>query len=191
MNIEQLREEVAADEGCVYEETLLIPNDEMTGKWHDILVHVKWSKKDDGFFKMFVNDELKYNYEGRTQSKLRAVMYQFGIYRTGITRYLNYKNLDTIWSCFQEKGYTVEENTALYRLERRKQIRLKESMNLYKKCKEFYDPAIVVPTTIVYYDEVRKGKTKDEVTIGLRGVDVSVEKSVTKQKNSHGGKEDR
>jgi hypothetical protein len=58
-------------EGCVYEETLLIPNDEMIGKWHDILVHVKWSKKDDGFFKMFVNDELKYNYEGRTQSKLR------------------------------------------------------------------------------------------------------------------------
>jgi len=151
-------------EGCVHEEELLIPKEDMVGKWHDILVHMKWSKKDDGFFKMFVNDELKYNYKGRTQSKYRAVMYQFGIYRTGITRYLNYKNVDNIWSCFQEKGYTVEENTALYRLERRKQIRLKESMNLYKKCKEFYDPEIVVPTTIVYYDEVRKGKTKDAVT---------------------------
>ena len=57
---------------------------------------------------------------------------------------------------------------------------------------ENYDPAIVVPTHIVYYDAVRKGKTKDDVPIGLRGVDVSVGQAqlAKKQENSQGGRED-
>ena len=30
-------------------------DEEMRGKWTDILVHAKWSDKDDGFFKVWVN----------------------------------------------------------------------------------------------------------------------------------------
>ena len=71
----------------------------MVGKCHDILVHAKWSKKNNGFFNIFVNDELKYSYEGRTQSKYRGVFYQFGVYRTGISSYLNYHNVPAIREC--------------------------------------------------------------------------------------------
>ena len=47
-----------------YDERRLIRNDDMKGKWHDILINVNWSKKDDGFFKVWVNDKLKYDYKG-------------------------------------------------------------------------------------------------------------------------------
>ena len=30
-------------------------DEDMRGKWTDILVHAKWSKKEDGFFKVWVN----------------------------------------------------------------------------------------------------------------------------------------
>ena len=33
----------------------------MIGKWTDILINVNWSKKEDGFFKLWINDELKYD----------------------------------------------------------------------------------------------------------------------------------
>ena len=50
-----------------------------------------------------------------------------------------------------------------------KRIGHKDSRHLYKKCKEHYKP-VEVPTTVVYFDEVRKGRTKEDVTIGLTGL---------------------
>ena len=82
-----------------YDERRLIRNDDMSGKWHDILINAKWSKKDDGFFKVWVNDKLKYDYKGPTKTK-KYVYEKFGIYSTGITRYINHKNLDVIEKCF-------------------------------------------------------------------------------------------
>ena len=79
---------------------------------------------------------------------------------------LNYKNLDAIEKCFEEKGYTTEENTAFYKLKREKYFGHEISIQLYNKCKDYYEP-INVPTTIVYFDEVRKWKSKESVTINL------------------------
>ena len=151
----------------------------MVGKWQDILVHAKWSKKDDGFFKVFVNDELKYNYEGRTQSKYRGVFYQFGVYRTGVSKYLNYHNVPGIRECLTEKGQTDEEYEIYINLYYMKKISLKNSRLFYEKCKEHYKP-VAVPTTVVYFDEVRKGRTKEDVTIGLRSLLPSNDESTPK-----------
>jgi hypothetical protein len=145
-----------------YHEKRLIHKDDMKGKWHDILINVKWSKKDDGFFKLWVNDKLKYDYKGPTKTE-KYVYAKFGIYSTGITRYINYENIDVIEKCFEEKGYTTDENTALYILQR-KEIQHKMSIQIYNKCKSFYKP-VKIPTRVVYFDEVRKSKKKKKVGV--------------------------
>ena len=145
-----------------YDEGRLVDNKDMPGNWIDILINAKWSKKDDGFFKVWVNDKLKYDYKGPTKTK-SYVYVKFGIYSTGVTRYLNYKNIDAIEKCFEEKGSTMEENTAFYKLQRKK-IRHKISIQLYNKCKDYYKP-VELPTRIVYFDEVRKSKKRERVGI--------------------------
>jgi hypothetical protein len=145
-----------------YDERRLIRNDDMSGKWHDILINAKWSKKDDGFFKVWVNDKLKYDYKGPTKTK-KYVYEKFGIYSTGITRYINHKNLDVIEKCFEEKGNTEDEYTAFYTLKSKK-IKHDISVQIYNKCKSFYKP-VKIPTRVVYFDEVRRGKTKEKVGV--------------------------
>ena len=145
-----------------YDERRLIRNDDMSGKWHDILINAKWSKKDDGFFKVWVNDKLKYDYKGPTKTK-KYVYEKFGIYSTGITRYINHKNLDVIEKCFEEKGNTEDEYTAFYTLKSKK-IKHDISVQLYNKCKSFYKP-VKIPTRVVYFDEARRGKTKEKVGV--------------------------
>ena len=145
-----------------YDERRLIRNDDMSGKWHDILINAKWSKKDDGFFKVWVNDKLKYDYKGPTKTK-KYVYEKFGIYSTGITRYINHKNLDVIEKCFEEKGNTEDEYTAFYTLKSKK-IKHDISVQLYNKCKSFYKP-VKIPTRVVYFDEVRKNKKKQKVGV--------------------------
>ena len=97
-----------------YQEVLLVSNKDFVGKWNDILVNVNWSKKYDGFFKVWVNNKLKYKYRGPTKTK-EKVYYKFGIYRSYMNRY---------------KGSEM-------------------------------------PTTIAYFDEIRKGKSKETVIKGL------------------------
>ncbi len=145
-----------------YDERRLIRNDDMSGKWHDILINAKWSKKDDGFFKVWVNDKLKYDYKGPTKTK-KYVYEKFGIYSTGVTRYKNYKNLDVMEKCFEKKGNTDDEYTAFYTLKSKK-IKHYISVQLYNKCKSFYKP-VKIPTRVVYFDEVRRGKTKEKVGV--------------------------
>lgn len=145
-----------------YDERRLIRNDEMKGKWHDILINAKWSKKDDGFFNVWVNDKLKYEYKGPTKTE-KYVYQKFGIYSTGVTRYKNYKNLDVIEKCFEKKGNTDDEYTAFYTLKSKK-IKHDISVQLYNKCNSFYKP-IKIPTRVVYFDEVRKSKKKEKVGV--------------------------
>ena len=76
-----------------YDVKKLVDNKDMPGSWIDILINAKWTKKDNGFFKVWVNDELKYDYKGPTKTKT-YVYQKFGIYSTGITKYINYKNVE-------------------------------------------------------------------------------------------------
>ena len=40
----------------------------------------------------------------------------------------------------------------------------KNSINIYNKCKNYYEQKNV-PSTIIYFDEVRRSKTKEKVGI--------------------------
>ena len=55
--------------------------DNMTGKWTDVLVHVNWSRKKDGFFRVYLNGNTvaKFDYTGITSPE--DVYFKFGIYR--------------------------------------------------------------------------------------------------------------
>jgi len=54
----------------------------MLGKWNDILVNAKWTHKEDGFFKIWINGKLTYEHKGKTHLKGDEIEYQLGIYRS-------------------------------------------------------------------------------------------------------------
>ena len=62
---------------------VVIKADELTGRWHDFKVNVRWSKEDDGFLRVFVNNELRAEITGQTmRSKCSYAYFKYGIYRT-------------------------------------------------------------------------------------------------------------
>ena len=60
----------------------LISKKDLIGKWHDIILNIKWTTKQDGYFKQWINGKLVYHYKGNT-SKPRGSKnaFRFGIYR--------------------------------------------------------------------------------------------------------------
>jgi len=92
----------------------LLDIQDMIGKWNDILIYGNFTKNEDGFFKIWVNNKLKYEYYGKTTSG-KPNVFKFGIYQTHINRY-------------SSKPY---------------------------------------PTQIVFYDEIRHGKSKKGVVKNL------------------------
>jgi len=72
-----------------YTKTLnkILTQDEMIEKWNDILVNVKWSKKDDGFFKVWLNGKQVYSFEGSTKTKAKTY-FKFGIYRSFLSKWI-------------------------------------------------------------------------------------------------------
>ena len=60
--------------------TPAIDKENLKGKWHKVEWHVRYSKKMDGFVKVYVNDELKVNRTGFQTSKHRHVEIKYGSY---------------------------------------------------------------------------------------------------------------
>ena len=88
---------------------------DMIGKWNDILIHINSTSKDSGFYKIWVNGNLKYEYNG-TITGGKENYFKFGIYQTKIS----------VWP--------------------------------------MYHPDTPYPTQVVYYDEIRAGKSRQAVT---------------------------
>ena len=60
----------------------LISEEDLIGKWHDIILNVKWTTKQDGYFKQWINGKLVYHYKGNTSKPKGSVnRFKFGIYR--------------------------------------------------------------------------------------------------------------
>ena len=57
-----------------------IDKENLKGKWHKVEWHVRYSKKMDGFVKVYVNDELKVNRTGFQTSKHSHVEIKYGSY---------------------------------------------------------------------------------------------------------------
>ena len=61
---------------------VLIPRGQLSNKWHDILVHAKWSAGADGLFKVWVDGKLKLNRLGANLMPYKSsVWFKFGVYR--------------------------------------------------------------------------------------------------------------
>ncbi|HAT86879.1 MAG TPA: hypothetical protein DCS30_13610 [Rhizobiales bacterium] len=75
--------------GYTRETRNIIPQRNYQGKWQDILIHTRWSHSSDGFFKIYHNHKLKYEYAGQTIAKGDRSFFKFGIYRSFISRYKN------------------------------------------------------------------------------------------------------
>ena len=69
-----------------HKETLILKKN-LRGKWHDIILNIKWSRKQDGYFKQWINGKLVYHYIGNTSKPKGSInRFKFGIYR-GPTNY--------------------------------------------------------------------------------------------------------
>ena len=64
----------------------LLDSSEMYGKWNDILVNVKWTHEEDGFFKIWTNGKLAFHHKGKTQDKDELIVFHIGVYRSYLSR---------------------------------------------------------------------------------------------------------
>ena len=144
-------------------DTQILTREKMIGRWTDVLVNVKWSKKNNGFFKVWINNKPVYDYKGQTKTEEKTY-FKFGIYRSFMSRYLNYHNLSPeVEECFKKNGASANQ---IYKFKKRKKMNSKLSYKIYNKCKHLYK-ITKVPAQIVYYDEVRVGKTRKKVVGNL------------------------
>ena len=58
----------------------VIDENNLKGKWHKVEFNVRYSKKDDGFFKVYINGQLKVNRTGFQTSKHSHVEIKYGSY---------------------------------------------------------------------------------------------------------------
>jgi hypothetical protein len=61
----------------------LIDENELRGKWHEIIVHAVWSS-DEGEIEVWVNDKKYVSYQGPTCVRCR-VFFSYGVHRSGIS----------------------------------------------------------------------------------------------------------
>lgn len=66
----------------------VLTDSEMRGKWTDVLIQVRWSDENDGYFRVWVNGEKapRFAWSGPTKKPHREVYFRFGIYRAYLSR---------------------------------------------------------------------------------------------------------
>jgi hypothetical protein len=76
-----------------YKESNIYDIDKVKGKWTKIEIHAKWLMEvdgvmPDGFYKVYINDELLYDYTGNTVSSygVDQIYIKYGIYRAQLHR---------------------------------------------------------------------------------------------------------
>ena len=87
--------------------SVLIEKEQLIGHWNDIVVNVNFTPKDDGWFKIWVNGKLVFEYHGATKVKAGKADFQFGIYRSYIAdwREITSKEMPTQIVYFDEIRY--------------------------------------------------------------------------------------
>jgi hypothetical protein len=62
----------------------IIPEKDLRGRWHDIRVEAYWRNKNDGYFRVYADGNLAYDFKGRT-TVAKRLFYKLGIYRLSAT----------------------------------------------------------------------------------------------------------
>ena len=127
-----------------------------------------------------------YKFNGPTLTKnTEFVYFRFGIYRSGISKYLNHKNFSPqVETCFRNNGASNELINVTKKGEWSELLghgKGSLSFNMHNQCKHLYK--IKAPTQVVYYDEVRAGKTKEEV-VGKLPLRINHSKETESEVNS-------
>ena len=65
-------------------------------KWLDFVINVKWSSGDDGWLKIWINKELKLDYQGKTTHCPKGVYVKYGVYRAFVSRWGRAKSTGTV-----------------------------------------------------------------------------------------------
>ena len=68
---------------------------DLRGRWHRIAVHARWSADKDGFFKVYVNEDLKWAFKEPTNTRGR-IYFKYGVYRTWLSYYKTAKGVDQV-----------------------------------------------------------------------------------------------
>jgi hypothetical protein len=94
----------------------LISEEDLRGKWHKIEVHAKWSRSDTGVFQVWVNDDLKVDYKGKTMTA-KEVYFKYGVYRSYMVNYKAENKVSevpaqTVYYSNVKKGHTRENLVA-------------------------------------------------------------------------------
>lgn len=74
--------------GRTLEKRQILTDEDMRGRWSDVLVHARWTHETDGFFRVYVNGETtpRYTWSGPTKRKGKKVYFKLGIYRSFMSR---------------------------------------------------------------------------------------------------------
>ena len=73
----------------------LIERKDFKGRWHQIEMHVRWSREEDGFLNLWVNGELKAEYTGATMAS-GDIYFKYGVYRSFLSRYKAWAKVNTV-----------------------------------------------------------------------------------------------
>ncbi|HCD49716.1 MAG TPA: hypothetical protein DEQ75_04995 [Alphaproteobacteria bacterium] len=83
-----------------------IKPDDFIDKWNDIVIQINHSIKPDGYLKVWINGELKFDYKGITTMHKGKPYFKFGIYNTakpvGNPEFNDGANFNNIWVYFDE-----------------------------------------------------------------------------------------
>jgi len=111
--------------------------DLLRGKWTDVLFHIKFAKE-DGFLEIFINGKKKYNLRNGAT-----------ILRNKQGKEISYRK-DTNFIIFEPQDFYFK-------------------YGIYQSfiSRHIEKTGTVVPTQIVYYDEVRVGSSRDDVDITM------------------------
>jgi len=75
--------------------SLLIPEEELVGKWHRIEMHIKWAENETGFIEVWANNRLMFEHQGKTMNS-DTVYFKYGVYRSFMKRYKNTYDVDSV-----------------------------------------------------------------------------------------------
>ena len=100
---------------CIGSSHVIIPKKEAQGNWHNFLLNINWTDQDDGKIKLWLNEKLIYEHNGKTITKivknknnrLMGPAFKFGTYSQGENgnQIVFYRNFKTYKNCENFKIY--------------------------------------------------------------------------------------
>lgn len=67
-------------------EPVVLPEEQLRGRWHRVVVDANWARDDTGFIRVEVDGRRAFSYEGRTIAKGRSAYAKFGLCRWDVAR---------------------------------------------------------------------------------------------------------